>query len=278
MKKVVFYTTCHGHAIAKFLRESDAFNEQYEIESVYQSPEFVRGLKGKEDAKKRELSCHGADIFIYQPVKDIYYENSTNYLKGFLTRDCVLISMPFVYNLSTWPIASVYKRDFAEVYVAEGDELALVNRDAIDELVETGFTKDQILQMFDNNKINFSFESRHRLEMNILRNREEGLDVKVADFIEENISKKRLFLFCSHPTSVVFVYMTNQILEILGCPPLTKEYPLDYYGLTYCGFPEGYPTASQGYFKFEFNTPEQEKRANLYYRSVIEGYLTYKRK
>jgi hypothetical protein len=272
-KSVVIYATCQGRAISGFLKENKAFNERYVINDVLSAPEFVRGLIPLKDIKNRDIIISQADVFIYQPVKDIYNEHSTVFLRKSLKKDCVQISMPFVYNLSTFPLAPIYKRDFAEIYTKEGDQLVLVNKEAIDDLIDKGLKTAEILDLYDSNKMDFYFEKRHRLELAVFANREELLDIKVTDFIRENISEKQLFLFPSHPTSEMFIYMTNQILALLDCPPIYNVYSNDHYGLTSCGFPAAYPMSSVGYFKFKFGTQEGENIANLFYRNLIEQHL-----
>ena len=103
--------------------------------------------------------------------------------------------------------------------------------------------------------------------------RENNLNVKVADFIRDNISKKRLFLSCSHPTSVLFEYMSNQILVLLGLSTLRGMYPLDYANITACGIPIPYPTSSIDHFKFEFDNEGSKEIADPFYRDLIISYL-----
>lgn len=273
MFKVFIYGTCQTGAILKFLKESNGFDENYTVIDRVLSYEMINGNINFADNPIHKKNIEDADVFIYQPTRDIYKKNSTNYLKSLLKPHSLAISIPFMYNLATWPLLPVLKRDFTDEWTTESDKFVLINREAIDDLVARGVRRADILALYDKNQLDFYYDKRFKEGIEITRQKEEGLDVKVCSFIEENISKKRLFMYCSHPTSPVFVHATNQVLTILNLPLIEDNFPMDFAGITSCNIPLALPTSSVDYFKFEFTTKEEENIANSFYRNIVDNYL-----
>jgi hypothetical protein len=269
---VFIYGTCQSGAIGKFLKESTPFNEMFNITEGVLS--YVMINDNMLDWSDSNQNIREADVFLYQPVSDAYGKNASNYLKTLLKPGCRTISVPYVYNTATFPFLVIMKRDVSEDWANKaGDRREYLNKEVVDELIHKGHHKADILRLYDYGQIDFQFDRRWREGMKLTNAKEAHLDVKVHDFIMENISKKKLFMYCSHPTSVLLLYMANQVLTILGLPVLPDSFPMDFAGITGFGIPNEMPTCSNNYFKFEFNTPQGEAAANSYYRYLITEYL-----
>lgn len=67
--------------------------------------------------------------------------------------------------------------------------------------------------------------------MEILKENEKTTDIKVTDFILENYKKYRLFLSKDHPTSIIFIYCANKILEHLNLEKLNLDLEENYCNL-----------------------------------------------
>jgi len=271
----IIYATCQGGAIGKFLMESKEFNEKYYDPVVISNYEYIRNNKYFIEISEYDHAIRNADLFIYQPLDDIYLKNSTNYIKSLLKPTCKTLSIPYVFNTSLWSIILAIKGDVTDDWSKrDGGGRVFLNIEVINELrVKHGLSLNEILKLYDNNKIDFNYEIRYRTDMNLLKNKEKNMDIKVHDFIKENISKKRLFLYSSHPTSPLFIHMTNQILNYIEMSPITDNYDLDFCGLHSAEIPIAFPTSSVDYFKFEFTTKEEEKIANDFYKYVITWYI-----
>jgi len=276
-KKVFIYGTCQGGAVMSFLKESREFNEKYEVTEQVLSYVMI-----SENIDFIEIPSHfwnlsHADVFFYQPVRDIYGKNATSYLKSFLQQCCLPISMPFIYNSCTYPLVPALKRDFTDEWLkGQGEKLVLINREAIDVLIDKGISSAEILSLYDNNELDFYFMQRIAAARVITHEKEAALDIKIGDYIFENISKKRLFLYCSHPTTHVLLHAANQVLEKLGYDPLEDTFPLDFCGLSTCGMPMPYPSASIKYFNFEFQSGKSPDGTDQFYRNLIIGHLKAK--
>jgi hypothetical protein len=182
--------------------------------------------------------------------------------------------MPFIYNSCTYPLVPALKRDFTDEWLkGQGEKLVLINSEAIDVLINKGMSSTEILFLYDNNQFDFYFGQRITIARQITKEKEAELDVHVGDYIFDNMKNKRLFLYCSHPTTHVLLYAANQVLRILDCNPLEDNFPLDFCGLSSCGMPMAYPTASVEYFKFEFQSGPPPDGTDQFFRNLIIGHL-----
>ena len=274
---VFVYGTCQSGAVIRFLQCNDSFTSRFKIsEAVLSYMMISESINFADDPKYLSL-LNSADVFFYQPVRDSYGKNATDYLKTLLNKDCLTISMPYIYNSCTWPLAPALKRDFTDEWIKGiGEQLVLINKESIDILIDKGMSAMEILSMYDNGTLDFCFEDRLKTAFDITREKEVGLDIKVGKFIEENIRKKRLFLYCSHPTSHVFIHAANQLLDILECAHLSTDFPLDYCEISTCGMPLPYPQASGDYFNFEFSNEGDIASSNRFFRNLIIGHLNAK--
>jgi hypothetical protein len=213
-----------------------------------------------------------ADVFIYQPLDDIYSRNSTSYLLPFLRPDCLKITLPFVTNISLWPFVMGKKGDLNDDWRnGDGETPVIRYLDPIDKLIKNGHTKDDILSMFDHDDINWDFSGRHEQMMNYVREKERGLSVQVFDFIEQNIRKKRLFAYYSHPAVDLSLFITNKIFQIFGLPSVSNE------DGRYNAFQHGplleCPTSTVKHFGLQFVSEAEQISADAFYRDKLVTYL-----
>jgi len=268
---VFIFATCQGGAIAKFLNESQEFRDKYNITDVVRNYQMIHNDEILID--KYYTSLRDTDVFIYQPLDDRYGKNSTNYLKSLLKSTCITISIPYVYNFSLWPLVPALNGDVTDEWCnRDGYNSVTKNIEIIDDLIKSGLSLNEILLKYDNNQIDFNYDERHDKTMKILKEKDKYTDIKVHDYIKENISKKRLFLYASHPTSYVFIHMTNQILNILGLENIGDEYPIDFVDLK-SPIPIAFSTCSNNFFKFEFISKDEKFIANEFYRNIIIKYF-----
>jgi hypothetical protein len=127
----------------------------------------------------------------------------------------VAISYPYTYYSALWPICQA----------GAGTDQA--NRwfgsEAIDALRLSGAADREILELYNNDKIDWLYESRHAETIEILRKKESITDIKISKFIEDNFRKKDLFLIPQHPSSLVFMQKANQVLEAIGMDKITID-------------------------------------------------------
>lgn len=197
--KVCIYANCQGIGIEKFLQIG--LNKKCEISTI---------LNYEKLANKTPLEydiISECDLFIYQHLTKSHGVYSTdsdaeNGVLNYLKEGCVKISIPFVYNTSLWSM------------FIEGEEV--INKDVILDLKNKGCSLQDILNMYDKFELDFKYDSRYRYCQNILKEKEKNCNIKVSDFVEKEFINSKLLLTQNHPTSIIFVWMTNQILNLIG--------------------------------------------------------------
>lgn len=266
MLNIVIFATCQGVAIEKFLMTNNDFSSNYNV-TIIRNYEQIHYNKMIVDQFYNQLV--NADVFIYQPLSDKYGRNSTEYIKTLLKNTCKTIAIPYVYNNSLWCFIPTLRGDTTDDWEnRNGYDFIIKYSEIIDDLYAKGLNLNNILSLYDNNNIDFRYEERYISTMKNLFEKEQITDIKVHDFIVENIENKRLFLFCSHPTSPIYVHMTNQILNILGIQNIENNFSDDF-ASTGANIPIAHPTSAVNYFKFKFTTKEEEEIANNFYRNII---------
>ena len=73
-----------------------------------------------------------------------------------------------------------------------------------------------ILQLYDNNQIDFKYKERIEKGIQILKTKEKTCDIKIVDYILENYKSKMLFYTPNHPSYFIFKEMSKSILEKLN--------------------------------------------------------------
>lgn len=230
-KLCLIYANCQGGALGAFLQKSKAFLEQYQVELVHNFQAIQNGSEPPIDALRR------ADLFLYQPLDPKHGVYATDYLKKYLPLNCVMISFPYIYNDALWPLFE----DSGNIY----------GKESIIALIDNGLSLKKIISIFCSGEIDFQFEKRFARSINILRSKESATDIKIVDFIVDNLKKEKLFLTHNHQTSSVYIHCVNQILHILCLPLLSlpgrihpneiamtdcwpqSPYETDFYGLDY---------------------------------------------
>ena len=214
MVNIVYYTNCQFRGLDRgldlFLQKHMKGIKKFHIENYT----FIK--------KKKPIPINivkQADIFIYQPIdkKHGIYSTDTNIknnIMSYLSPECKTISFPYIYNSSLWGLIIPSNQDG---YVGGYPDIdKYINREPIEKLKVKGYSLNEVLQMYFKGEINFEYEERFNKSIEILKEKEKLCDVKVAEFIEKNIKKHKLFFSQNHPTTCVFIHCVNQILSISG--------------------------------------------------------------
>lgn len=70
------------------------------------------------------------------------------------------------------------------------DSYKYLNEDIIVNLKKQNHSIENILEMYDNNKLDFNFNIRKNNSINILKTKEKTCMIKISDFILENYKDK----------------------------------------------------------------------------------------
>lgn len=212
---IVIYATCHGMGLRHYLKYFLDANIEliFNYSSIAFNNEIDHDLLSK------------ADIFIYQPMPAKWGKYSTdlsvkNNVLSYLSDKCIKITIPYVYAEWLWGLGEVQLRDGTGNFDKIDDEtetkIKYINKEAILKYKNDNYTLEEVLQLYDDNAIDFNYESRFKHGIDILKSKEEVCDVKISDFIINNYKKYNLFTMPNHPTKYVFKEMTKQILKIIN--------------------------------------------------------------
>jgi hypothetical protein len=258
--KIFIFANCQGQGIKNVLDYLNIDNfvinfiHNYEyIHDKYMSIQIIELLK----------NC---DILIYQPFSEKNNEvyNIENY-KKYMKDNSINISFPNIYFNAAVPFG---------IYSSVPNEFKFYNHEIILNLKLQGKTLDDIYYMYDNNLINFNYEERFNYSINYLYEREKYLDIKITDFIRNNIKKYELFythydkfdfIFFNHPSITLIIECVKQILKILNIDKTIENYngPIH---------PGGYQIVSNydlNYYNFEWCTSKTE-HSDIIFKKMIE--------
>jgi len=256
MKKLaVLIGNCHMSGIREILKHTD-FYEKYTVE------QFANWQMIESRNAPPTKSLAAADLIIYQPLSDVHGCFSTNpknpnNMLSVCKPDSIAISIPRIHNNSLWPIF----RKHSQKNIYYGGHFA-------------DKTLEELLSLYDGGRLDFRFEERYQQNKLLSLEKERDTDVKVFDYIDWNIRKKRMFLTQDHPTTDVFIHCTRQVCDILDIE-FPKELVLNdnvtglqdsVYHSPSCRYPGS--TYANRHFGFEWATSVDD----AFYRSVLMDY------
>jgi len=230
--KVVVYANCQGIAVKKLLPIISGMDDKLQISNF----ENYKIISGQEPNDYLFEAIANADIFIYQPLGEghgIYstFGGSDNILDR-LKRSALQISMPYIYNNGLWPM---YHEGSAK------------NTAAIDGYLSKGATAQDVIEIYDSGDMFFDMKNRMRQSLEMLRDREAGLDIKTADYIEQNMLDRELLFVQNHPTTELFrVAIEQMVVRIFGEGFRMPRVDYDALGANYADLPGRYPIDKYG--------------------------------
>lgn len=202
--KCLLIGNCQNTGVMHYLSQSEEFNKTYEMKQ-YTNWQLIR-----DNCEIPMDDIQNADLFIFQPLRIVHGCYSTDPTVegsiGYYVKDsCIKISFPYIFSSAMWPL----------VQKARGSNIWF-GGEVIGGLISKGLSPIDILELYDKNQIDWNYRERFEKSLAILKDKETITDVKVSNFIEENIQDNLLFLMPHHPAGAIFLNAANQILEKLG--------------------------------------------------------------
>jgi tetratricopeptide (TPR) repeat protein len=223
MKKLcLIYANCQNQLIARYLNRSPFFSQEYTIQR------FPVHVLMQQKATVPDNVLKEAKLFIYQPVKDIHAEYSSQFIINKLSNDCQCISFPSLYFKGYFP--QYFKNPANKVIKANYPHYMkhqMTGDLNVTSLFEQGKNVSEIIEILSDP----DFYDREFLLANLhetlgeLRRRETESDItiKASNFIENNYQHHYLFYTQNHPSDLLGLYVANQILKILQFPILEDK-------------------------------------------------------
>lgn len=267
MKKCIIFGNCQASTVKQYLSELSCFSEKYEI-YTYANWQLIQN---KEAVPTHHLE--DADLIIYQPLRDIHGCYSTNKQNpesffNLLNERCKTISFPRLHNNSLWPIFHKHNNK-RELYGTIKNKVG---------------SMDELLYLYNNNLIDYDFDTRQCSNYSLSKEREADTDIKIIDYIYGNLHKHKLFLTHDHPTSRVFNEVAKQVCEHLDIEYDHKKgmtYDENYVNLqdsVYGHSTKQYPLSRYAikHFGFEFISEEDSNADSFYKDRTIDFYISNK--
>ncbi|MFC6635527.1 WcbI family polysaccharide biosynthesis putative acetyltransferase [Microbulbifer taiwanensis] len=227
MQKVLILANCQGPALAKILDEviDGQGNRLFEVLNLKPVYELT-----KEQQPLLEDLCRKCDILLYQP--HIKYKftpewRTSDYWVSVASAKHT-ISFPSLY-FSGYNPELTYLRNKKNQHLNAG--FVDYHDKRIVKLFLEGRSDDEIKHSFCRlQPVREDVESVLKETLAELRRREQeqGLDIGVTDFVEQNFTRERLFYTYNHPANAVLYEVVRQFLDKLGyseaeVPRIEKE-------------------------------------------------------
>lgn len=201
---IVIYSNCQGKVLIELLNEK--------LKGHYQ---HIHNYKYFENPKLLPISTlNSADIFIFTFTKKnngicCTDPNNEENIFSFLKKECIKIGIPSIFQSSFWPVIPGFGS------CRDGHEI-------IKDLKNI-YSLNEILKLYDNNKLNFKLydrfdkcEKHTKLIEEYYQNNTNLITIPITNFIRNNYKKYNLFLTHCHPSIYIFLYITNEIIKIIN--------------------------------------------------------------
>jgi hypothetical protein len=155
-----------------------------------------------------------ADILIFQFTNASHGicstdTNSNENIFNYTKKDCIKIGIPSIFQSSFWP-------------VIPGFGSCRDGHSVIKELKDK-YNLHEIYTLYDENKIDFKLKERfincenHTKEIEEYYIKNTYLKIiPVTNFIRQNYKNYKLFFTHCHPTSYIFIHISNEIIKIIN--------------------------------------------------------------
>ena len=182
-----------------------------------------------------------------------------------LADDTLKISFPAMENWGLWPINIFSNR--------------VDTSKSVQELLRSDCSLDRIVQAYDAGELDFDFSKRFRESMAIMKFTERYTDIKLHDYINENIKDKILFTYGAHPAKSLYIECARQIYQAMAGANIIGEPFSDDALSIYESWPddiihpaEFFPIDKYAYKHFGFNwcSAESIHDSTPYYHALLQ--------
>jgi hypothetical protein len=201
---IIIYSNCQGTSLKNYLEKKIIGNYH-----------FIENFKYFNNINLLPIEILNiADIFIFQFTNESHGicstdPNSKDNIFNYLKKDCIKIGIPSIFNSSFWPVIPGFGS------CRDGHEI-------IKDL-KNKYSLNEIFNLYDNKLIDFKLKERfnncqkHTFEIEKYYLKKTNLDIiKITEFIENNYRNNKLFITHCHPSSYIFLYISNKIIELIN--------------------------------------------------------------
>lgn len=265
--KILIYANCQQLSIKYFL---SLYYKNIEFVDIANYQFILDDTWNIDNIKFKDI-----DVVLYQPVSAKFGYKSTDpsVENNLLTRfsdNCVKISFPYIYNSVIWIIIPPAFGDGA--VGGWGNTEKYVNCEPILKLKHQGYNLNQVLDMYSKGNIDFEIPKRVEQYYKMLQEKDDVCDVKIIDFIKENIRKYKLFFTQNHPTSYITAHCSNQIFKILESSFKVDifSHALNVTKISSNSYPHS--LYDKEYWKFEYNSTYSSEQYIPHIKNIYKLY------
>jgi len=252
--KIAVLANCQGQPITKFISAClDGFDATYISNNArtgdFASPETILETLGT------------FDVLVYHPLGAEHGAISEAAIRQAYPQ-LPIIRLAYIFNSGTMSLGYAPfsgKNSYGEVF---GEE-------AIIAMIQQGLSPAQIATRFEQGDGLPSLPDRFRADLNTLRQRERGFELKITDFIAENYHDSFLFLTHNHPTAALFRPLFRRLTALIAPEQLAAleqridALPPSTYDLPPTGGAISPFDAKVQNYRFGYHSDYQKKQAHL---------------
>lgn len=209
-KIAVIYGNCHTIPIKEIMSSSEVFSSEYGFYPLHP----IYRMKKEDLNLKVFQKC---DLFLHQCIRE-ENEYGKEYASSLIIKklkiSCKVVNLPNVYNMPRFLYPQCISKERG--YVWESYNYFLYRDYYLDKYYNAMSVDDLKNIILDENLI-----PHHEIINNMdvffekLKLREKEWDIKVSDFIYNNLKDTQLFYDIGHPSNKLLSYIANEALQIL---------------------------------------------------------------
>lgn len=197
----ILHANCQGDALRPLLEASPAFARRFEIR------QYVN-YKRQELADEDLRHC---SLFLHQYLAPPWGELSSEQLLSRLPGGARAICLPNFFFKGYWPTWTSHSN-----VIEFADSL-------LEELLTRGLPADAVRRLYLKGALLGDVEETARESIARERLKEERGPIKYVDLMEELWRSEQLFITVNHPGKKLLFHLADNLLLLLGMPPLAPE-------------------------------------------------------
>lgn len=253
---LLLYAACHGQLMLDYIKTyRPEVAEKYYLVWVNVLSLVVRGLWKKEFDFPWCIPAlfNHCSVLFYNPIGADYGPYTDQNVLRYLNHDAQVLSYAGPHHGCWWVVCPVHGEQ--PLYAC----------------FEKGMSDADIYASIVNGSFDPQFAKRFELQMAWLKGYQTGTDAGMADFIERNYRRVKLFFTYNHPTYNLIAWITDVLMAKLGFTALGEEHaialPSDR-GIFADQFPETH--YEWDYYGFQYPRRFEHGHGGLkFYQSVI---------
>lgn len=221
-KIAVVYGNCQTVLIEKAMRLHSLFSKDYIVITIPKVCDYINNKELLEYFTQDRIFWEQVDLFIYQTVSvnNRFSETlNTNEILQKLRPDCKTINIVNVYFDGYYP--QLIKNERMVLRELHQSGLFPFGDKYIDDMLDKNVGIHEVISRISKDDFISETEVMSQVEQSFcnLENREDGVDIKISDYIKQHYREEQLFYSPNHPCERLMKIYIDRILEFLGYIP-----------------------------------------------------------